>query len=296
MQASTPEPVYPVNSPRSALEPPGMGSVSYINWPAVFAGTFVAAGVSLVLLTFGTALGLSLSTSAPSWRNASIALSLLSGLWFLVVTVGAMLLGGYVTGRLRARFSAASSDEVEFRDGIHGLVMWGLAVLIGALLALATSRVVAPVANDRDNTASQTSGEPSNVAYEVDRLFRTDRRPPADAGDQQIRAEAGRLVGAAIGNRFSPDDHSYLTRLVAARTGLAPPDAERRVQDVLNDARTRANRARRAAVVLAFMSAASLLIGAVAAWFAAEAGGRHRDGGQAPSLLFRRPRMNVEMR
>jgi hypothetical protein len=296
MQASTPEPVYPVNSPRPTVDSPGMGSASYINWPAVFAGTFVAAGVSLVLITFGTALGLSLSTSAPSWRNASIGLSLLSGIWFLVVTVGAMLLGGYVTGRLRARFSAATSDEVEFRDGIHGVVMWGLAVLIGALLALATSRALAPVANDRDNTASQTTGEPSNVAYEVDRLFRTDRRPPADASDQQMRAEAGRLVGAAIGRRFSPDDHNYLTRLVAARTALAQPDAERRVQDVLNDARTRADRARRAAVVLAFMSAASLLIGAAAAWFAAEAGGRHRDGGAVPSLLFRRPRMKVEMR
>lgn len=296
MQASVPDPVYPVNSPRAAPDSSGIGSVSYINWPAVFAGTFVAAGVSLVLITFGTALGLSLSTSAPSWRNASIGLSLLSGVWFLVVTLGAMLLGGYVTGRLRARFSAASSDEVEFRDGIHGLVMWGLAILIGALLALATSRALAPVANDRDNTASQTTGEPSNVAYEVDRLFRTDRRPPADVGDQQIRAEAGRLVGAAIGRRFSPDDHSYLTRLVAARTGLAAPDAERRVQDVLNDARARADRARRAAVVLAFMTAASILIGAAAAWFAAETGGRHRDGGEVPSLMFRRPRMKVEIR
>jgi hypothetical protein len=273
-----------------------MGAVSYINWPAVLAGTFVAAGVSLVLITFGTALGLSVTTSAPSWRNASIGLSLLSGIWFLVVTVGAMLLGGYVAGRLRARFSAATSDEVEFRDGVHGLVMWGLAVLIGALLALAASRALAPAANDRDNTASQTTGEPSNVAYEVDRLFRTDRRPPSDPSDPLVRAEAGRLVGAAIGRRFSPDDHSYLTRLVAARTGLAAPEAERRVQDVLNDARARADRARRAAVVLAFMTAASLLIGAVAAWFAAETGGRHRDGGEVPSLMFRRPRMKVEMR
>ena len=295
MQAPAPDPVYPVNSPRAAVDPPGTSSMSYINWPAVFAGTFVAAGVSLVLITFGAGIGLSVSSSAPSWRNASIPLSLLSGVWILVVTVGAMLLAGYVTGRLRARFSAATADEVEFRDGIHGLVMWGLAVLIGALLALATARTLAPAANDRDNTASQTTGEPSNVAYEVDRLFRTDRRP-ADPNDQQVRAEAGRLVGAAIGTRFSPEDQAYLSRLVAGRTGLAPADADRRIQEVLNDARARANRARRAAVILAFMTASSLLIGAVAAWFAAEAGGRHRDSGQVPSMLFRRTRFKVETR
>jgi hypothetical protein len=278
------------------VDPPGGSSASYINWPAVLAGTFVAAGVSLVLITFGAGLGLSVSTSAPSWRNASAPLSLLSGAWFLVVTVGAMLLAGYVTGRLRARFSAATSEEVEFRDGVHGVVMWGLAVLIGALLALATARTLAPAANDRDNTASQTTGEPSNVAYEVDRLFRSERRPPADSNDQQVRAEAGRLVGAAIGNRFTPEDQSYLSRIVAGRTGLAPADADRRVQEVLNDARGRADRARRAAIILAFMTASSLLVGAVAAWFAAETGGRHRDSGQVPSMLFRRTRFKVETR
>jgi hypothetical protein len=36
--------------------------------------------------------------------------------------------------------------------------------------------------------------------------------------------------------------------------------------------------ARRGAVILAFMTAASLLVGIAAAWLAAAAGGQHRDG------------------
>jgi len=267
----------------------------YIAWGAVIAGAIAASALTFVLITFGAAIGLAIASPSATWRDTSVALALLSGLWLLLTAVASFALGGYLAGRLRTTWDTATAEEVEFRDGIHGLVMWGLAVLIGALLALATARTLAPAANDRDNTASQTTGEPSNVAYEVDRLFRTDRRP-ADPNDQQIRAEAGRLVGAAIGTRFSPEDQAYLSRLVAGRTGLAPADADRRVQEILNDARARANRARRAAVILAFMTASSLLIGAVAAWFAAEAGGRHRDSGQVPSMLFRRTRFTVETR
>jgi hypothetical protein len=39
-------------------------------------------------------------------------------------------------------------------------------------------------------------------------------------------------------------------------------------------------------VVLAFMAAAAALLGAAVAWFAACAGGRHRDGKSAPSMTW----------
>ena len=40
-----------------------------------------------------------------------------------------------------------------------------------------------------------------------------------------------------------------------------------------------ANRARKAAVVLGFVTAATLLLGAAAAWWGATMGGKHRDEG-----------------
>jgi hypothetical protein len=75
-----------------------------------------------------------------------------------------------------------------------------------------------------------------------------------------------------------------LIRLVASRTGLAPADAERRVDTALASARTNIRRARRASVILAFMAGAAALLGAAAAWFAAGLGGRHRDEAISPPL------------
>jgi hypothetical protein len=85
---------------------------------------------------------------------------------------------------------------------------------------------------------------------------------------------------------LQPDDRAYLVRLVAARTGLAAPEAERRVNDVIARASEDIKRARRSAVILAFMLGAAALAGAATAWFAACAGGGHRDGRISPHFLL----------
>ena len=102
-----------------------------------------------------------------------------------------------------------------------------------------------------------------------------------------IRAEAGRILLTTSSHRgMSTEDRAYLVRLVAARTGLAAADAERRVDDVAARAKENILRARRSAVIIAFSAAAAALLGAAAAWFAACAGGRIRDGVEEPSMLW----------
>jgi hypothetical protein len=81
------------------------------------------------------------------------------------------------------------------------------------------------------------------------------------------------------------DDHNYLVQQVAGITGLGPPDAERRVDNVIAESKTAIARSRRSTVILAFSVAAALLLGAVAAWAAACAGGRHRDGEALPEWM-----------
>jgi hypothetical protein len=263
-------------------------ATSFLQWTPVFAGALVASAVSLVLIAFGTALGLGIVSSSPTWRDTSPTLTMVSGLFLLLAALVSFGVGGYVAGRLRERWDpSAHSDVVEFRDGTHGIVAWALAVVITGVVAAASLASLSSKTTPPATSSATTAGEPL-IAYELDRLFRGDRR--AVEGDiTYARAEAGRILLAATGRQgITPDDRAYLARLVAARTGLAQPDAERRVEDAITAASTAVQKARRSAVILGFATAASLLAGAAAAWYAACAGGRHRDN-VAPPLTWRRP-------
>jgi hypothetical protein len=258
-------------------------ATSFLQWTPVFAGALVASAVSLVLIAFGTAIGLGIVSSSPTWRDTSPVLTMVSGLFLLLAALVSFGLGGYVAGRLRERWDpSARSDVVEFRDGTHGVVAWALAVVITGLVAAVSVASLASRTAPAATSSATTAGEPL-IAFELDRLFRGDRR--AVEGDiTYARAEAGRILLAATGRRgITADDRMYLARLVAARTGIAQPDAERRVEDAITAATTAVQKARRSAVILGFATAASLLAGAAAAWYAASTGGRHRDNVAAPT-------------
>ena len=107
---------------------------TYLHWSPIFAGAIVAAAVSFVFISFGSGIGLAVASPSSSWRDTSSVLALLGGLWLLLTSVAAFGLGGYLAGSLREAWSTAPPDAVEFRDGIHGVLVWGLAILMGALL------------------------------------------------------------------------------------------------------------------------------------------------------------------
>jgi hypothetical protein len=256
------------------------GPVPYVEWTPVIAGAIAASALSFVLFTFGSALGIALASSSPSWRDASVALAVLSGLYIILVTIASFGFGGYLAGRLRSRWSASTeTEEVEFRDGVHGLLVWGLAVALGALLSAAAATTVAGTSAPAASVPGTTAGEPL-IAYELDRLFRTRQVPPSAADMSQSRAEAARIAMRVASRRHRDDavqDRAHLVRIVSARTGLGGTDAETRVTEFGERATTAIRKARRSAVVVAFMTAAGVLLGAAVAWFAAVAGGSHRD-------------------
>lgn len=97
---------------------------SYMDWPAIFAGTVLASAISFVLLTFGSAIGLSL-TSAYEGRGISlIGFAIAAALWLLWVQISSFIAGGYLTGRMRRRHFDATEHESDIRDGSHGLIVW----------------------------------------------------------------------------------------------------------------------------------------------------------------------------
>jgi len=273
--------------PDTRAAPLAEGTVVGLDWTPVVAGTFAAAALAFVLHSFAIALGLSMSSTAPTWRDTSSALVLLSGLYLLVVALVSYGLGGYVAARLRARFVGAPVEDVEFRDGMHGLIVWALATLLTGALALATLEAaprLTATSGANAGAATSVAGE-AIIAFDLDRLFRGERRPAADM--TYIRSEAARiLLTTSSHGGMSGADRAYLVQLVAATTGLAPADADRRVTEVAGQAKVNIDRARHTGVVLGFMLGAAALVGAVAAWFAATAGGRHRDGREpVPSYL-----------
>lgn len=246
-----------------------------LQWTPIVIGALTACAVSSIMVTFGATVGLGVSSTAPTWRDASVALWLLSGTYLVLVALLAFGCGGYFAGRIRMPYGEAITEDSETRDGLHGVASWALAVILGtALAALVTISVSRPTTL----TPSATSTEPSVLSYEMDHLFRSARRA-ANLDLASLRAEAGRvLMTSSSHNGVTPDDRAYLVQLVTATTGLSGADAERRVDTVISDSRAAISRARASTIILAFSLATALLLGAVAAWAGANAGGRHRVG------------------
>jgi len=131
---------------------------------------------------------------------------------------------------LREHFApTVNTDEAELGDGVHGLLVWALATLLTALFLLASvsasTRLAAPSGG---NTGPSTSiaGE-NTIAFDLDRLFRGDRRQSDTSDLTYNRAEAARiLLTSSSHSGVAAEDRTYLVRLVGARTGLAAAEAE----------------------------------------------------------------------
>lgn len=246
-------------------------SASYVEWPCIIAGAMAALAVSFVLLTFGSAIGLASVSPWTSTSGSVTAVTIGAGFWLLLVHVWAFALGGYISARMRHRRAGASENEVAFRDGAHGLLVWSTAVVLGAIVA------VSAAASAGRGVASAAS---SLTSVATDALLRSGKGAP-DGRSDEVRAELGRLLATMSGRgNVVATDRTYLAEVVAARTGLPQAEAEKRVETVITQLKDGANKARKAAVVVGFLAAATLLLAGAAAWWGATVGGRHRDEGE----------------
>lgn len=271
-------------------------AVSAVSWPAIVAGGFVAAAMTLVLLALGAGIGFSVISPWSGLPDISTAkAATVGGIYMAVTAVMSSALGGYLAGRLRMRWARTPLDEVYFRDTAHGVLAWAFATVMGAaLLASAATVVGGGAAAGAGSVAAVASTRNDITAPLLDRLFRPDyaaltggngqRAAGVFAGGRDLAAdrEAARRILILFGERgrteLAAEDRQYLSQMVAARTGLSPADAERRVAAVETDARLAADTARRIGMHLSFWLVASMLLGAFAAGLAATEGGAARDG------------------
>jgi hypothetical protein len=255
-------------------------SSSAVSWAAVFAGAFATSALSLILLALGTGVGLS---SLSPWSSAGVSASTVTKgaiVWLILTQIVAAAMGGYLAGRLRTKWVSVHTHEVYFRDTAHGFLVWSVSLVITtAFLASAATSMVSGNAA-RNDVGATAAGEARSdpYGYFVDSLFRSDR-PAADLNaDAALHAEVGLILARGLREGYVPStDRAYLAQLVAARTGMDQAEAQRRVAEVLNQARQAADDARRATAHFLYWTFLALLIGAFCASYAATIGGRQRD-------------------
>ncbi len=286
---------------------------TYIDWAAIIAGAVVASAIVGLFTAFGAALGLSAVSPEPGEGSFDFWV-ILTAVWVVIMLVVSYLAGGYVAGRMRRRLDDADADEVATRDGINGLVVWGLGMLVTAWMAAgaigglasavgttaeAVGSAVGGVAQGAGSTLGNTTDGSGVLDYMNSAMMRPaltgtaetegEAAPDApSASDVDLVRQTGIVLGDVLRNgEVSDADREFLVAAVARRSGLGEAEVEARVDEAVTWAQeTRqaaidaAETARIAAILSAFLLTAAALVAGAAAVIGAVRGGRHRDEGR----------------
>lgn len=207
-----------------------------------------------------------------------------------LLTAGTSAIGSAAGTATEAASEAVSSDyfaNVLLRSGVQQPDTEATAGDTAADPAAAGDTMPA---TEGTSTAAPTVGQPGQQARQAQPA--TDIAGVDPAVQQEI---AGIITRSVASGEMAERDRSYLARLVAANSDLDEDAARARVDEVnaeIDEARATAieavEKARVAGVVFGFIATATLLLGAVAAFLAAAAGGRHRDEGLGLDALMAR--------
>jgi hypothetical protein len=281
-----------------------------VSWGSIAAGAVGAAALALLLIAFGTGLGLS---AVSPWSDSGVSASTFStgtGIYLVIVAVMSSAVGGYLAARLRSKWVSVHTHEVFFRDTAHGFIAWAFASLLLAGVLTAAAFLANGAAVGLGGAASQASPSANPADIYIDKLFRTNAgaqptsapasssradnpNPSTSNGPNpnQSRAEVLRLWTASFHDNqdLSAADKIYVAQVVAARTGMSQADAEKRVNNTIVEAKIAADNARNGAARFSFWLTAAMLFGAFAASLAAAEGGSLRDGTWNDRVLTPRP-------
>jgi hypothetical protein len=287
---------------------------SHIDWPGVFVGVVIALAMSWLLLTFGSAVGLISVSPYTFTAETGATLTIAAAVWFALAQIYSLSVGAYIAARLRPRAEGPNGDELTFRDGVSGLTVWALSIVLGLVLAgmvtLSAARTGAEAAGAAANAARGM-----DAGYVVDLLFRPAAANAAEAQaqpapaqpapapattepdatpaatqqavqpiDENTRAIVSRIVTQALADgQINANDRTYVAQLIAERTGMTRQQAEQRIDQVIADAKaaalSAADTARKATSLIGFWIVFIMLATGLACWWAGTLGGYHRDEG-----------------
>lgn len=275
-----------------------------ISWGAVVAGVVVVLVVQMLLMLLGIAIGA--ATIDPATADTPQAATLGTGgaVWWLGSTAIAVFAGAWVAARL-----AAVPSRLD--GGLHGVVTWAAATLIGIYLLSTAIGGLVGGAFGALGSAAQAVGQgtqslastamqvlPDEIRGQAEQLF---QRAPAAAGEVQQQAQqaqqaagGGNLVDAVrrvvrgVQEGASPQDHDAAVNVIAQQAGIPREQAEQRLsqfqdayrryaQQAEQQARQTAQAAAATVAQISFWSVVALVIGAALAGLGGALGSRRDE-------------------
>jgi hypothetical protein len=257
----------------SAVGAPGFArGWNGISWSAVIAGAVTAIAVSIIIMSLGTGIGMVLVSPYSYSGPSASTMTVIGALWLVFAQAVGFATGGYVAGRLRRPPAALHDDEVRFRDGANGLVVWAIGVIVASLVVAGAVEKIGAAAGTAGTVVAGgaaagagagAANQSQSVAYFTDVLLRPNQQAAGGAAGttngaaapsaadsasapqngnanangnamNQQRAQVGRILVMSLGpNGIDKSDRTYLAQLVSAQTGISQDDAQKRVDDTV---------------------------------------------------------------
>lgn len=121
----------------------------HLSWPALFGGLFAAAGVWLMWMLLGSAVGVS-SLDATDGEGAQVV-GIGTGVWWVLASIAGLGIGGLVTTRCAGIIGRS-------HGALHGVVLWGFATTLTLVVSLALANSVATGIGSLNPLASARNG------------------------------------------------------------------------------------------------------------------------------------------
>lgn len=137
---------------------PAPALLSRVSWGAIFAGTVIALGTLILLGMLGSAIGF--SAVDPGTGSPFSGIGIGAGIWWIVTSIVALAIGGYVAGHLSGITDKSSSTA-------HGAAVWGLVTLLTVWLAASTVGSMVNTATGALSGAVQAAGSVAGTAADT---------------------------------------------------------------------------------------------------------------------------------
>lgn len=268
--------------------------LNQVSWGAVIAGAIIGLVVQVILNMVGVGIGLSTVNAVAGDSPSAGSFSIGAGLWWVISGIVAAAIGGYLSGRLSGKPSQSTT-------AYHGLISWAVSTLvivylltsaagglIGGALSTASSALggAGKAIGSTAQTAIQTASPSLNTI--TDPMARIEGQVRSASGGQDpaaLRDAATSSIRAALSG--DPAEQAAATDkaadALAKAQGIPVDQAKAQVaqyqqqyKDTMAKAKEQAKQAADATAKTvsrgALFGALALLLGALAAFFAGQAG------------------------